>query len=133
MPKAIKIHNSFSFRTKENMVKRNEKLFADYMDKVDDMFTAEIQKIIMWFEINYGRETRSLEWKDGMGTCFWVYNGDILDDEAPEGSKDSRIFKVLHPCKTFLDAFVETPHGVMSIPSIGDFQSERFPQHRSNT
>ncbi len=53
-----------------------KKLTDDYSAAIDKMYRAEVVKAMIWFKDKYPK--RTLEWKSGMGTCFWVLDDEIL-------------------------------------------------------
>ena len=88
-----------------------------YWQTVDRIYIHERDRILLWFNDTYAKEGRTLQWVDGMGCGFWVYNDEILD---PDSYGHKRIFKVLAPCLDFVNSFHNIPWGISQIPAIGN-------------
>lgn len=61
---------------------RKQKLLKQYTSKLESMYIKEIEKVFKWFVRKYPK--RRLQWVSGMGTDYWVLDGEILDCSAVE-------------------------------------------------
>ena len=66
----------------ESLENRKQKLLKQYTSKLESMYIKEIEKVFKWFVRKYPK--RRLQWVSGMGTDYWVLDGEILDCSAVE-------------------------------------------------
>ena len=64
----------------EKLEEMKAKLSFSYHRRLVQMYLEEISKVFVWFEKHYPK--RTLEWKSGMGTHFWVLDDEILHWDA---------------------------------------------------
>ena len=55
---------------------RKQELTDNYLEALSVLYQVEIKKCIRWFKEKFPK--RTIEWKSGMGTCFWVLDDEIL-------------------------------------------------------
>jgi len=65
-----------SFKTLKELEKEKEAIAAIFYGELEDLYKIEIRKVFGWFTEHYPK--RTLKWVSGMGTCFWVLDGEIL-------------------------------------------------------
>lgn len=124
----------------ESIEKRKEKYLAHYEAKLEKMYVTEIVKIFKWFVKKYPK--RTLEWSSGMGTAFWVLDGEILDcsDLEPDfnhwnslqnryGCKErlpDRRIQRLMPLWEFENSIHDMTYVGIDWIDIGNFHSDSF-------
>lgn len=64
---------------KERMLtieEEKKELTEAYNEAMYELYKVEIQEAIDWFHAKYPK--RTIQWRSGMGTCFWIMDEEIL-------------------------------------------------------
>lgn len=124
----------------ESLENRKQKLLKQYTSKLESMYIKEIEKVFKWFVRKYPK--RRLQWVSGMGTDYWVLDGEILDCSAVEqdfnhwnslqnrfdckSKLPSRKMKRLIPLWEFYNSINDMTNIALIWIDIGDFHSDNF-------
>lgn len=119
---------------------RKEKLLKQYTTKLESMYIKEIEKVFKWFKKKYPK--RRLQWVSGMGTDYWVLDGEILDCSDLEqdfnhwnslqnrfGCKSrlpNRKMQRLMPLWEFYNSIHDMTNIALISIDIGNFHSDNF-------
>lgn len=108
-----------------------------YNQEIDAIYIEQMEIIMRWFVWSFPK--RNLKWVSGMGTCFWVLDGEILHWETlVERSFDNgwtyrwvepeltRQQKVLLPLYRFLQSINDATNVDCNVIDIGDFNSNNY-------
>ena len=98
-----------------------EKQLDIFMNSIDTMYRAELDKIFVWFKEKFPK--RILEYVDGMGTNFFVIDGDILSGRSEY--EQERIRPILKPLFDFIDSIQDSTNSYGFV-CIGDKRMDRF-------
>ncbi len=108
-----------------------------YNQEIDAIYIEQMEIIMRWFVWSFPK--RHLWWVSGMGSCFWVLDGEILHWETlVERSNDhgwtyhwvepelTRQQKVLLPLYRFLQSINDATNVDCNVIDIGDFNSNNY-------
>lgn len=69
--------NHYNFKSLEQLEDEKEAAYDRWIDTQCDIYVREVKKVLSWFRDKFPK--RHLKWMDGMGTSFWILDGEILD------------------------------------------------------
>jgi len=122
--------SDFERQTSAEFESALEKLEYNYTVTLEKVYKAERAKVFLWFNKKYPK--RKLKWVDGMGTCMWVLDDEILYFPDVSDVKvvdlddytDGRKWKKLLPLLDFYRKIQDSSGRVNPYPvAIGDYSN----------
>jgi len=128
------VSTEFKGMTVDQITSYKKHCSEQYMNQLTAKLTKQLLSVLKWFGENCPNHT--LEWVDGMGTGFFVLNGDIqhwntvdsrytastgsthyVDAEPP-----NRVAEYLEPCWDFYQMFFDATEEIHSCGNcVGDY------------
>jgi len=121
---------SFENQTSERFQLALDKLEWEHETDLERIYKSERAKVFQWFNKKYPK--RTLKWVDGMGTCMWVLDDEILDFPDVADVKeinfsdyiDGRKWKKLLPLLEFYRKIQDSTNRIRPYPiPLGDISN----------